>query len=56
MEIKDQIDPALAERIRKGVKEANEGKTHDLGDFTQYLTPEELAEAVGGANTPSDGR
>jgi hypothetical protein len=29
-------NPHLAEQIREGIKEAREGKTIDLGDFTQF--------------------
>lgn len=36
MTIQDQLDPDLIERLRKGIEEAHEGKTHDLGDFGQY--------------------
>lgn len=34
-------DPDLQRRILQGVEQANKGKTHDLGDFTQYLADEE---------------
>jgi hypothetical protein len=31
-------NPALAERIRTGIAEAQAGRTVDLGDFTGYVT------------------
>lgn len=34
-------DPALQKRILRGLDQADEGTTHDLGDFTQFLTEDE---------------
>jgi len=34
-------DPALAQRIRTGIEHAHAGKTHDLGDFSQFATDDE---------------
>ncbi|WP_282206830.1 hypothetical protein [Kitasatospora fiedleri] len=34
-------DPLLAARIRAGIEQAENGKTIDLGDFSQYLEDEE---------------
>jgi hypothetical protein len=51
MEIQDRLDPALVARLRKGIKDAEEGKTHDLGDFSHHLTADERAEAVREAAT-----
>lgn len=36
-EIEVWTDPLLAKRIRKGIEQAQAGKTLDLGDFSQYL-------------------
>ena len=37
-------DPELAARIRKGIEDAKEGRTRDLGDFSRYLTEDETPE------------
>lgn len=34
-------DPALQGRILTGIEQAEQGRTHDLGDFTKYLADEE---------------
>lgn len=40
MEIREALSPELVARIQKGVQEAYQGKTHDLGDFSQHLDDE----------------
>ncbi|MFI9104968.1 hypothetical protein ACIGXA_31130 [Streptomyces fildesensis] len=35
-------DPALQQRILLGLEQADKGKTHNLGDFTQYLAKDEI--------------
>lgn len=34
-------DPVLAERIRRGIAQAEAGQTIDRGDFSQYLAEED---------------
>ncbi|MFI0019846.1 MULTISPECIES: hypothetical protein [Streptomyces griseus group] len=37
-------DHEVADRVRRGVQQAREGKTKDLGGFSQYLAEDETEE------------